>query len=444
MVITDECGSIVYANVQTERLFGYRPDELKGNPIEMLLPERFRKSHPALRASYARAPRLRPMGENLRLFAQHRDGNEIRVEVRLSSLKTEEGLLVLSAIRDISARVDLPLKANLMVPSRTFAAQQPGDTHGLIEDRHVGAEGTLNCIGDAVISTDLAGKVTYFNPGAERITGWLRSEATGRVLREVLTLRNDTDSQPTHTLQSVSIDATLPCAWASGLLTRRDGTEFAVEHSAAPIQDDQGEVTGTVMVFRDVSAARAITQKLAYAAHHDSLTGLPNRLLLESRLTQAMALARRHNSEVAVLFLDLDRFKSVNDTWGHIVGDRLLESVARVLRSCVRSTDIVSRLGGDEFVVLLSEISDPENAIASARKILEALQNPHSIDQHRLLATVSVGIGVCPYDGIDPQTLLCNADAAMFQAKRSVGNTYRISHLSAEHFAIGPLDTQRP
>ncbi len=432
MVITDARGSIVYSNIQTEALLGYRTEELKGNPVEMLLPERYRKAHPALRASYARAPRLRPMGENLQLFAQHRSGTEIPVEIRLSCLKTEQGLLVLSAIRDITARVDLAQKAGLMIQSRTAAAQHPGAAHELLEAR-VRAEGTLNSIGDAIISTDLAGKVTYLNPVAERITGWSRSEATGCSLQEVLNLISDTDDEPMPALQSVSIDPTVPSAPASGLLTRRDGTEFAVEHSAAPIQNHHGEVTGAVMVFRDVSAARAIARKLAYAAHHDSLTGLPNRLLFELRLTQAIALARRHNREVAVLFLDLDGFKRVNDSWGHTVGDRLLESVADALRNCVRSTDTVSRFGGDEFVVLLSEISRPADAVASAQKVLEALRNPHSIDQQSFLVTASVGIGLYPHDGIDPQTLLRNADAAMFQAKRSGGNAYRTSSRLAGH-----------
>lgn len=178
-------------------------------------------------------------------------------------------------------------------------------------------------------------------------------------------------------------------------------------------------------VFRDASVAHAITRKLAYAVHHDALTGLPNRLLLESRIPQATAFARRHNYAVAVLFLDLDRFKLVNDTFGHPVGDRLLQSVARVLERCVRSSDTVCRFGGDEYVVLLSEISRPADAVVFAQKILDALRVPHTIDAHTLLVTASIGIGLLPHDGTDSQTLLRNADDAMFHAKRSGGNTYR-------------------
>jgi len=400
MIIADACGKIIYANQHTEVLFGYFGGELIGKQIEMLLPERFRIAHPDLRVSYAHNPRLRPMGENVELYALHRNGSEFRVEIRLSS-----GPVV---------------------------AERPGQADELFEARER-AQGTLNSIGDAVISTDPAGNVSYLNPVAEKLTGWSRADATGRPLQEILTIINDRESEHMLTLQSALVEIGAASASASGILTRRDGTEFAVEHSAAPMQDDGGSIIGVVMVFRDVSAARAITQKLAYAAHHDALTGLPNRLLLEFRLTQALALARRHNRAIAVLFLDLDGFKLINDSLGHPVGDCLLLSVARLLQRCVRSGDTVSRFGGDEFVVLLSEISRPADAVVFAQKILDALRMPHTIHEHSLLVTASIGIGLFPYDGNDPQTLLRNADDAMFDAKRPGGNSYQLWSRSGKY-----------
>jgi diguanylate cyclase (GGDEF)-like protein/PAS domain S-box-containing protein len=285
----------------------------------------------------------------------------------------------------------------------------------------------LNSIGDAVISIDPAGNVSYLNPIAEKITGWSQADATGRPLQEVLTITDDNGrvtvlAPPQSATETIDIET----AAASGILTRREGSEIAIEHSFAPMRNDDGDVIGAVVVIRDVSVARAITEKLAYAAHHDALTGLPNRVLLVSRLTQAIALAGRHNCEAAVLFLDLDAFKLVNDTLGHAVGDRLLESVARLLQQCVRSTDTVSRFGGDEFVVLLSELSRPGDAVVFAERILSALQVPHSVDQHSLMVTASIGIALYPHDGIDPQTLLRNADDAMFHAKVPGGNTYQL------------------
>jgi diguanylate cyclase (GGDEF)-like protein len=156
---------------------------------------------------------------------------------------------------------------------------------------------------------------------------------------------------------------------------------------------------------------------MSYLAQHDFLTGLPNRMLLNDRLTQAIASAHRHRQSLAVLFLDVDRFKHINDSLGHAIGDQLLKSIARRLVACVRSSDTVSRQGGDEFVVLLSEVARAEDAALSADKILAAVSAPHRIDHQDLHVTVSVGIGVYPDDGTDAETLLKNADSALFRAK---------------------------
>ena len=209
------------------------------------------------------------------------------------------------------------------------------------------------------------------------------------------------------------------------VLIRRDGVEAAIEDSAAPIHDRRGQVTGAVMVFHDVSAARALSLRMSYLAQHDSLTDLPNRALLNDRLTQAMALAHRHRRKLAVLFLDVDRFKHINDSLGHDIGDRLLQSVAQRLLACVRSSDTVSRQGGDEFVILLSEVTHAEDAAVSAEKILLALSAPHRIDQHDLHLTASIGIVTYPDDGTDAETLLKNADFAMYHAKDSGRNNYQ-------------------
>lgn len=163
---------------------------------------------------------------------------------------------------------------------------------------------------------------------------------------------------------------------------------------------------------------------MAYYAQHDPLTGLPNRLLLGSRAEQAIALARRHDQPLALLFVEMDGFKRVNDTLGHTVGDQLLNSIAQRLQHCVRESDTVSRLGGDEFVVLLSEISLPGDAVVCAEKIIEALRVPHDIDPHHLQVTASIGVAIYPDDGLDAESLLKNADNAMFRAKRYGRNTY--------------------
>jgi diguanylate cyclase (GGDEF)-like protein len=172
-------------------------------------------------------------------------------------------------------------------------------------------------------------------------------------------------------------------------------------------------------------ALRDSEAHLSHSAQHDFLTGLPNRMLLNDRVNQAVIYAPRINKKVAVLFLDLDGFKHINDSLGHPIGDKLLQSIAKRLVKCVRATDTVSRQGGDEFVVLLSEMFASEDAAISARRMLEAIAQAHSIDQHELHVTASIGVSVYPDDGTDAETLIKNADTAMYQAKENGRQNYQ-------------------
>jgi len=167
------------------------------------------------------------------------------------------------------------------------------------------------------------------------------------------------------------------------------------------------------------NAALAMAQHMAHSAEHDFLTGLPNRMLLNDRIGQAIALARRHVKKAAVLFLDLDGFKHINDSLGHPVGDKLLQSIAKRLVDCIRGSDSVSRQGGDEFVVLLLDLEHAENAAVTARRMLEAVAKPHYIDHHDLHITASIGVSVYPDDALDAEALIKNADTAMYQAKEN-------------------------
>jgi diguanylate cyclase (GGDEF)-like protein/PAS domain S-box-containing protein len=280
------------------------------------------------------------------------------------------------------------------------------------------AQVTLNSIGDGVISTDGAGNVTYLNPVAESMTGWLQREALGRPLHDVLRIIDGDSGEPARNPMAMAIlHNTAVGLSANSVLIRRDGHESAIEDTASPIYDRHGQVTGAVIVFHDVSAARAMSLKMSHLAQHDFLTDLPNRMLLQDRLARAIASAHRHRKSLAVLFLDVDRFKHINDSLGHAIGDQLLQSIARRLVACVRGSDTVSRQGGDEFVILLSEVARAEDAAITAAKILAAMSTPHRINQQDLHVTVSVGIGVYPDDGTDAETLLKNADSALFHAK---------------------------
>jgi diguanylate cyclase (GGDEF)-like protein/PAS domain S-box-containing protein len=350
-------------------------------------------------------------------------------------------ILILSSIQDESlAKLAVQRGAqDYLIKSLLNGYLLPKALAGMIDrasniealfDEKERAQVALNSIGDAVISTDVSGQVTYLNVVAEQLTGWLKAEAVGRQFEEIFRIVDaDTRTTVPNPMALATHDNKTVGLTPNCILIRRDGAEAAIEDSAAPIHNRRGQVTGAVMVFHDVSMARAQSDKMAYLAQHDTLTDLPNRGLLSDRLDRAITLAHRHNKTLALLYLDLDRFKHINDSLGHAVGDRLLRAVAQRLNDCVRASDTVSRQGGDEFVILLSELVRVQDAAVCAEKILQAVQLPYIIDVHELHITASIGIVVYPTDGIESEALLQNADFAMYEAKDRGRNNFQFYRL---------------
>jgi diguanylate cyclase (GGDEF)-like protein/PAS domain S-box-containing protein len=299
------------------------------------------------------------------------------------------------------------------------------------------AQVTLRSIGEGVICADIFGNVTFLNLVAEQTTGWSLQEASGRPMVEIFRTRENVGGDSLETTAEVAIMQIramhLP---SSCVLIRRDGVAIPIEESIAPIHNREGKAIGAVIVFRDVSAARATALQIAHSAQHDFLTGLPNRMLLNDRIDQAIILARRSKLQVAVLFLDLDGFKHINDSLGHPIGDKLLKSISLRLVKCVRSTDTVSRQGGDEFVVLLSGVNRPNSVAVTAAKILESVAKPHSIDQHDLHITASIGVSAYPDDGLNAETLIKNADTAMYQMKENGRQGFRFFTVAMNERAV--------
>jgi diguanylate cyclase (GGDEF)-like protein/PAS domain S-box-containing protein len=302
MVVVNRDEEIVLLNVQAEKQFGYRRDELIGQLVTNIIPEGFaeRLITDALRSTEDAL--AQQIGTGIELYGQRKDGSTFPIEIMLSPLESTEGILVTAAIRNITAR------------KKTEAL--------------------------------LAQKVEELN---------------------------------------------------------RSNVELA----------------------ESAYAAQTMTQEMAHLAEHDVLTGLPNRLLLNDRVGQSIRLAQRHKCRVAVLFLDLDGFKHINDSLGHVIGDKVLQSIAKRLTDCLRAPDTISRLGGDEFVVLLPEVRQPEDAAITARRLLQALAAGHSIAGHDLHVATSIGVSVYPDDGLDAETLIKNADTAMYQAKENGHHTYQ-------------------
>ena len=324
---------------------------------------------------------------------------------------------------------------DFLLPSHLDSYSLPHALHNAIDRKAVEdalyiererAQVTLNSIGDAVLCTDNSGHITYLNLVAETMTGWCREEALGRPLSEVFRIIDGPTREPARDPLQMAVAQNRAVGLAANcILIRRDGLESTIEDSTAPIHDRAGQITGAVIVFHDVSAARAMSLQMTFSAQHDLVTNLPNRLLLNDRICRSIALARRQKRPIAVLFLDLDHFKYINDSLGHATGDKLLQSVSERLVASLRDSDTVSRQGGDEFVILLSEITNPRGGATSAKKILHSLSAPHFIGGQDLRINGSIGISIYPRDGEDAETLIKNADTAMYYAKEHGRNNFQ-------------------
>ena len=289
---------------------------------------------------------------------------------------------------------------------------------------------------DAIVVADSHGDVTYFNTGAERTFQLPAREALGRPLTALLPERfHEAYQSEVGDLLSAgapSVGRTVEVA-----ARRSDGTEFPVELSLAN-WEARGQ-TFVTAIIRDITDRRQAEEQIRHLAFHDALTGLPNRLLFGDRLQMAINHARRYRQRVAVLFVDIDRFKVINDSLGHTRGDRLLQEVAERLRDCLREDDTVARFGGDEFTLLLSSVTRVEDAVNVAGKILKALEAPFRQAGSDLFVTPSIGVALYPDDGHDLETLVKNADAAMYQAKEQGGNRYQLYTPALNAMALGLL-----
>ncbi len=280
---------------------------------------------------------------------------------------------------------------------------------------------TLHAIGDGVIVTGSSRQITMMNAAAELLTGWSPAEALGADIDTVLTLRNPSRELEQRRPSAAAAAQDAPAA-ADSTLIRRDGSELAVDASAAKIIGQDGHHIGSITVLHDVTHSRLLLNQIRQLAHYDVLTGLPNRALFHDRLAQAILLAKRDQQICALLFLDMDRFKHVNDTLGHTVGDLLLREVSRRLSATVRESDTVARLGGDEFVVILRNVTAPAAAAEVAGKILASISQLDSVAGHEVNVSFSIGIAIFPRDAQDVDELVMRADAAMYQAKDSGRN----------------------
>jgi diguanylate cyclase (GGDEF)-like protein/PAS domain S-box-containing protein len=275
----------------------------------------------------------------------------------------------------------------------------------------------FNTVDEAVLVTDPDNCIIAVNPSFSRITGYSADDVTGRNPRIL-----SSGTQPREFYRQMWDTLLATGNWTGEIWNRRKSGELYVEWlSINLVLDDKGDIFRYVAVFSDISERKVAEERLHRLAHYDVLTDLPNRVLLNDRLQQALVNAKRNKGKMALMFLDLDKFKPVNDTLGHNIGDLLLKELAQRLQHCIRESDTVARIGGDEFVVLLPNIEEEQDAVRVADKILQTLKLPFDLAGHHLHISSSIGIAVYPDHGEDDRQLSKNADTAMYHAKKNGG-----------------------
>nr|WP_314621667.1 EAL domain-containing protein [uncultured Noviherbaspirillum sp.] len=345
---------------------------------------------------------------------------------------TVTSLRFLSVISTISFLVTITLVVTIFEQISTLALSRLDTAIENIRQEKEKAQVTLQSIGDAVITTDAEMVIDYLNPIAETLTGWTTADAKGLHMDDIFNIFSETSGLPAVNpiRECLEKNSIIEMDNHTILVRHSDNKEFHIEDSAAPIRRQDGSILGAVMVFHDVTERRLAQSRLQHIAYHDALTGLPNRAFFSKTLSTAISLARLSGTHVAVLFLDLDRFKTINDSLGHGIGDELLIAVAKRLKQCIRENDLVCRMGGDEFTAIINNIESPQIVAGIAEKISKSIGKPFNIQNNVLHVTTSIGITVYPDDGENIEALLKNADTAMYVAKDSGRGNYRYYDLA--------------
>jgi diguanylate cyclase (GGDEF)-like protein/PAS domain S-box-containing protein len=276
----------------------------------------------------------------------------------------------------------------------------------------------------AVLEWDRDFRLVRWSPQAEHIFGWRAEEVLGMPLTGSQ-LTHESDREAVVELINKLMAGDEPRATGLNRNHRKGGDTIWCEWYHSCLLDEQGRIVSILSFVQDVSSRIQAEERLQYLATRDALTGLPNRVLLQERLTQAIAKAKRGGQRAGVLFIDLDRFKNVNDALGHRIGDELLKRVTAALSEALRETDLLARLGGDEFMVIVEDFDDPEVLNRIAQKLQDAISQPFEIEEHDIYVTSSIGISVYPDDGDAPEELLKHADVAMYRSKELGRNTYQ-------------------
>jgi diguanylate cyclase (GGDEF)-like protein/PAS domain S-box-containing protein len=399
IVIADGDGRIVIVNEQAESMFGYSRDELLGTRVEMLIPEQLRERHVHERSEYSAHPHTRPMGIGMDLAARRKDGTEFPVEVSLSTLTTNDGPLITSRISDITAR------------KRAEAALQEAEERFRLAFDHAP-------IGMAIVLLD--GRMTRVNEALSEITGYEEHALLGL---ELDALAHPDDGALDAAKNEQLLAGTIRSYRIEQRLINAAGETLWTNVSVSLVRDAGGRALHYIVQIEDISSRKLMEERLRRLADFDSLTGVRNRRQFERDLFRQVANCRRYGEEAALLMIDLDDFKRINDTYGHRVGDDVLKAVAAAVRQRLRATDTVARLGGDEFAVLLPHVS-----AAKAAAVAEDLGRcigavTVQAGGRSLRPSASIGVAHIDENVASKDAVLSSADDAMYAEKRARGSS---------------------
>ncbi len=398
VIWTAETGvGITYATRSATRLTGYTPDELIGlRPEKLLAPESWEKTREFLNlvAYKKHSPNDCRIPQTIELEIVRKGGSRVWTESTLSFLNDGDTARVVGITRDIRERKATEAQLHLLWSA-------------------------INATSDQIVITDASGNIVFVNPASERETGTTLEEVVGTQMS--FTQSDDKNASGEEEMWSAVLAGDTWTGEAS--YCRADNCIVTEDVSVTPVRNSAGKVRNLIAIKRNITDKKVYERKLDYLAHHDPLTGLPNRLLFGHSLNKALASAKEDGSSFAVMFVDLDRFKLINDTLGHNAGDQLIKQVAERLSSSLRGIDTIARMGGDEFTILVKNIQQPDKAIQIAKRALQVLSTPFNLDDHEIFTTASIGISVYPTNGKDVETLVRNADASMYRAKEQGRNT---------------------
>lgn len=399
IIMLNASGEINLWNNAATKMFGYRASEVLGREMHpLLLPERFLLRARQGFAAFARAGEGKMVvGKTVEMVARHKDGTEFPVEVSVNALQFQGTWHAIGILRDISARKKAEQRLKLGYRVMENAA-------------------------DGILVTDQHANIEMINPAFSTVTGYHAEEVLGKNPRLLKSGRHDD-----HFYQEMWRVVTEHGLWQGEIWNRRkNGDIYPQRISMSAIRDAEGQTSHYVAVFNDITQRKMDEANLERLAFYDPLTGIPNRQLFLERLDRAIREDNRHKTATALMFLDLDHFKQVNDNHGHEVGDLLLQEAARRLQGLVRDEDTVARLGGDEFTIILRRVSLPQDADRVASKVVTSMVQPFQIKGIECRVGASIGIACHPLHSKDVDTLVKLADTAMYVAKKGGRNNYRI------------------